>query len=187
MTRRSTIGTAPLWADTARPPTRSVPATANVPVAIAPSLRNSRRFMTLSWGWGLPPEECLRLLELGPLRVGLGREAHELCIVDAGLLTVAGELGRASGAVNPVEPVGVGPLRGLELLEGLARLAHLEQHLTQQLAGRLDGARRDGVLLGRILEVGGGAHEGHRLLLLPLGHRGPRGHRAALTPPLLRP
>src|SRR3989441_5216288 len=78
ITRRSTAGTAPLWANAARPPTRSVPATANVPVATAPSFKNSRRFMALSLGWGLLAEERLRLAELGALRVGLLAERQEL-------------------------------------------------------------------------------------------------------------
>src|SRR3989442_214116 len=82
ITRRSTAGTAPLWANAARPPTRSVPATANVPVATAPSFKNSRRFMALSLGLGLLAEERLRLAELGALGVGLLAERQELGVVD---------------------------------------------------------------------------------------------------------
>src|SRR5207247_9204497 len=101
ITRRSTAGTAPLWANAARPPTRSVPATANVPVATAPSFKNSRRFMALSLGWGLLAEERLRLAELGALGVGLLAERQELGVVRPALGVMAPEPPAALGAGDP--------------------------------------------------------------------------------------
>src|SRR2546430_17213020 len=116
ITRRSTVGTDPLSADATGGPVRGAPPTAKVPVAMAPSLRNSRRLMAPSLGRGSFPEERLRLLELWPLRVGLGGEAHELSAVGAGLLTVAGAFRRAGRPVNPVEPIGFSPRPRIEPL-----------------------------------------------------------------------
>src|SRR5437773_529845 len=117
ITRRSTAGTAPLWANAARPPTRSVPATANVPVATAPSFKNSRRFMALSLGWGLLAEERLRLAELGALGVGLLAERQELGVVRPGLGLIAREA-RRGGQCPAWRP----PHRRPARRRGLARI-----------------------------------------------------------------
>src|SRR5437879_7706843 len=115
ITRRSTAGTAPLWANAARPPTRSVPATANVPVATAPSFKNSRRFMAPSLGWGLLAEERLRLSELGALRVGLLAERQELGVARPGLGPIAREARGPRGAVEPPAAVRLDGTLSLEV------------------------------------------------------------------------
>src|SRR3989454_6755339 len=173
ITRRSTAGTAPLWANAARPPTRSVPATANVPVATAPSFKNSRRFMALSLGWGLLAEERLRLAELGALGVGLLAERQELGVVRPGLGPIAREARGSRGAVEPPEAVRLHAHRRLELPQRLGRLVRFEEHLGQKLARRRERPRGHGVLLGRVLAVGGGPEENERLVPLPLGARHP--------------
>src|SRR5207245_895452 len=128
ITRRSTAGTAPLWANAARPPTRSVPATANVPVATAPSFKNSRRFMAPSLGWGLLAEERLRLSELGALRVGLLAERQELGVVRPGLGLIAREARGSRGAVEPPEAVRLHAHRRPELPQRLGPRVRLEEH-----------------------------------------------------------
>src|SRR2546425_7553227 len=168
ITRRSTAGTAPLWANAARPPTRSVPATANVPVATAPSFKNSRRFMALSLGWGLPAEERLRLAELGALRVGLLAERQELGVVRPGLGLIAREARGSRGAVEPPEAGRLHAPRRLELPPRLGRLVRLEEHLRQKLARRREPPRGHGVLLCRVLAVGGSPQGNEPPAPLPL-------------------
>src|SRR3989442_1709994 len=179
ITRRSTAGTAPLWANAARPPTRSVPATANVPVATAPSFKNSRRFMALSLGWGLLAEERLRLAELGALGVGLLAERQELGVVRPGLGLIAREARGSRGAVEPPEAVRLHAHRRLELPQRLGGLVRVEEHLGQKLARRRDRPRRDRVLLGPALSVACGPQKGQRLVLLPFASPHPgRRHLA---------
>src|SRR3989442_14750654 len=172
MTRRSTVGTAALWANAARPPTRSAPATANVPVATAPSFKNSRRFMALSPS-GLLAEERLRLSELGSLRVGLLTERQELGVVRSSPGPITHEARGPRGAVEPPEAVRLHAHRRLELPQRLGGLVRLEEHLGQKLARRRERPRGHGGLLGRALAVGGGPEENERLVLLPLGARHP--------------
>src|SRR5439155_18506777 len=121
ITRWSTAGTASLWADAARLPTRSVPATANVPVATAPSFKNSRRFMALSPS-GLLAQERLRFLELGSLGVGLLAERQKLGVVRSRLGPIAREARGPRGAVKPPEAVRLHAHRRLELPQRLGGL-----------------------------------------------------------------
>src|SRR2546430_7259279 len=151
ITRRSTAGTAPLWANAARPPTRSVPATANVPVATAPSFKNSRRFMALSLGWGLLAEERLRLAELGALGVGLLAERQELGVVRPGLGPIAREARGPRGAVEPPEAVRLHAHRRLELPQRLGPLVGLEELLGQKLARPRVRPRGPGGVIGAVL------------------------------------
>src|SRR5437879_2749584 len=140
ITRWSTAGTAPLWANAGRPATRSVPATANVPVATAPSFRNSRRFMAPPPS-GLLAQERLRLAELGALCVGLLAERQELGVVRPRLGPIAREARGPRGAVEPPEAVRLHPHRRLELPQRLGGLVRLEEHLGQKLARRREIGR----------------------------------------------
>src|SRR5205823_2145465 len=124
ITSRSTVGTDPLCAEATGVSVRSVPATANVPVAMAPSFKNSRRFMVSS-GSRLLPEKRLRLPQLGPLGARLLAEGQERGVVRPCLGPIAREVRRSRGAVEPPEAVRLDAHGRLELPQRLGGLVRL--------------------------------------------------------------
>src|SRR5215204_5314363 len=91
---------------------------------------------TVYYFCAVPGQKRFRLLQLGPVGVGVAAQRHELLIEAFGLLPVARERGRARRAVEPVEAAGRGAERGLELAEGLGRLLKLEQQFAELFARR---------------------------------------------------
>ena len=100
-----------------------------------------------------------------------------------------GALPRAiRGPGRPVktgEPVRRRAQRPLVLRQRRPGLALLEEQVAELLTHGEDGARRDGVLSDRILEIGRGAHREERLGLSPLGVQEPRFARSSLELHLL--
>src|SRR5262249_44831562 len=87
-------------------------------------------------GTGRSPraDERLRLRDLRARGVGLAGERHELLVVAHGLLTIAGQLGRARRAEERAIAIRRFLQRGLELTERRRRLPLLQQELGEQLA-----------------------------------------------------
>src|SRR5215204_6307633 len=130
---------------------------------------------TVYYFCAVPGQKRFRLLKLGPVGVGVAAQRHELLIVAFGPLPVARERGRARRAVEPVEAVGRGAERGLELVECFGRLLQLEQQFPELLARGEERTGRDRVFLGGVVQLRRRAHQPERLLTPTLGVRQPSG------------
>src|SRR5947207_832471 len=129
----------------------------------------------------------LGVAQLGPLAVGTIAERDQPRVERPRLGRVSRQLCRATRAEEAVEAVRLPRRRGLELDERLPRLLEIEQHLAQQLAGRHDGRRRDGMLLAGVLEIRRRAHQRERLVVLALRTCRPRRRCPLLDVHLLGP
>src|SRR5204863_484399 len=81
-----------------------------------------------------PPDERLRVRDVRPRRIGLGRQRDELLEVPRCLLTVAGGFGSAGGARQTTITIRVFLQRALELPERRRGIPTLEQELPEHLA-----------------------------------------------------
>src|SRR5204862_7106521 len=75
------------------------------------------------------------LRQLGARTVGRRRDREQLAVDRARLVPVTGQLGGPAEAVQGPEPIRGDGERRLVLGDRLGRLAHVEQHVAEQLAG----------------------------------------------------
>src|SRR5439155_9184315 len=132
-------------------------------------------------------QKRLRLNELGALGVSLGAQDDQLLVELPRLRSIADSLGGLASAVERTEPVWRRPQGGLKFGHGLAWLVQLKEHLAQQFPHRNQPVLHRDVLLAPVLEVGGGAHRGQRLIPAAFGARHPRRRGQSLNLHLLRP
>jgi hypothetical protein len=115
-----------------------------------------------------------RLPDLGARPVALVRQLDQLRIISPGLGRVAGEAGGACGAVEAGEPSRRPSQARLILAQGRLWAPQLEQELAELLARRKDGAGRDRMLLGGVVQVGRRSHQADSILASAFGLREPR-------------
>src|SRR5262249_41230950 len=132
-------------------------------------------------------EQRLRARQLRSLAVRLLAERGELGGVRPGLGAVARELGSPGGTGEATEAIRLDAHRRLELAERLHGLVGLEEHLGQELTGRRQRARRDRMLLRRVLALGRRAEQGQGFLVLLLRPRHPAYLDRTLDVAQLRP
>src|SRR5262245_26338457 len=112
--------------------------------------------------------ERARLRDLRPDRIGVLRERDGRGVVRARLRGIAGLFRGGGGAELGVQPMRLLVQRRLVCGERLLGHAALEQHGAVELARRRRHARRDRMLVGFVLGIGGGAHGLERVLVLAL-------------------
>src|SRR5580700_11933084 len=132
-------------------------------------------------------EEQARVVDVGPVLVGVAGDGDDLSVILPGLGRIAGFLGGSCCTDIGVEPVGLLFQRRFESGEGLLGHAALEQHAGVELARGLGHARRHGVLLGLVLGIGGGTHGFQRVVALAFGVEDPGGCDLLLDIDLLGP
>src|SRR5688572_10025817 len=76
--------------------------------------------------------ERARVPDLGPIGVAGADLLHEPAIVRAGFLAIAGQLGRARGAIQAAEAARLLGHRRLVLSDSFRGPVELEQHIAQQ-------------------------------------------------------
>src|ERR1700730_16984171 len=100
-------------------------------------------------------EEHARVVDVGPVLVGVAGDGDDLSVVLPGLGGIAGFLGGSCRTDIGVEPIGLLLQRRFESGESLLGHTALEQHAGVELARGLGHARRHGMLLGLVLGIGG--------------------------------
>src|SRR5258705_542973 len=72
-------------------------------------------------------EERFRFFDLGPDRISLAAERHQLPVVSLRRLLICRESGRTRRAIKPIKPIRCDAKRGLEFLQGRHWLLKLQQ------------------------------------------------------------
>src|SRR3989449_8414922 len=132
-------------------------------------------------------QPLLHLAQLGAVTVRVARETCQLVEVVTRLFRVARRLRGLGHAVEAAQPHRRVLERGLVFLQRRFRLALRYQHVAEQLTHRIETILHRDMLLASVLEIGGGAHELQRVLLVALGLGDPGLGREDLDLDLTRP
>src|SRR5215471_729095 len=119
----------------------------------------------------LTRQTLLQLAKLWPVAIAVPRKLGELLEVVTRLLCVTGGLRGLGRAVESAQSHRRVLQRGLVLLQGRGRLTLRHQHVSEQLAHRVEPVLHGDVLFAGVLKVGGRPHEleGVGLVALALG------------------
>src|SRR5215475_12432665 len=103
-------------------------------------------------------QECLCLLKLGPLGIGISSQHEKLFVIALRLSLISSKCRCFARAIEAAKTVGVMLLGGFECLQRFGGPVHFEQHVAQEFPRRYDPARRYRAFFAFVLQICSGAH-----------------------------
>src|SRR5215470_4042742 len=103
-------------------------------------------------------QECLCLLKLGPLGIGIFGQHEKFFVIALRLSLISSKCRCFARAIEAAKTVGVMLLGGFGCLQRFGGPVHFEQHVAQEFPRRYDPARRYRAFFACVLQICSGAH-----------------------------
>src|SRR5262249_23176981 len=103
-------------------------------------------------------QECLCLLKLGPLGIGIFSQHEKFFVIALRLSLISSKCRGFARAIEATKTVGIMLLGSFECLQRFGWPTHFKQHVAQKFPRRYDPGRGYGAFLAFVLQVSSGAH-----------------------------